>query len=165
MPEPANIEQLPLRDIHLPEPIGWWPPAPGWWGLAVLVLALMAGLALWWRRRRRRPGPVQIALANIARLEADATLSPVQKAQALSILMRRVALSLYPRETVAGLSGEDWLRWLDEVGPRPLFSEGHGRGLVSMPYAPDPAGQLEALLAHCRTWLTALAERPGRTPS
>ena len=26
--------QLDLRDIHLPEAIGWWPPAIGWWLLA-----------------------------------------------------------------------------------------------------------------------------------
>ena len=30
---------LPLRDLHLPDAIGWWPPAPGWWVLFVLALA------------------------------------------------------------------------------------------------------------------------------
>jgi len=46
--------ELPLRDIHLPEPVGWWPPAPGWWALLALALA---GAAAWgwlaWRRRTR----------------------------------------------------------------------------------------------------------------
>ena len=32
-------EQIPLRDLHLPEAIGWWPLAPGWW----VVVALVAG--------------------------------------------------------------------------------------------------------------------------
>ena len=31
--------QLPLRDLHLPETIGWWPLAPGWWfAIAALVV-------------------------------------------------------------------------------------------------------------------------------
>ena len=26
-----------LRDIQLPEPISWWPLAPGWWVLIISV--------------------------------------------------------------------------------------------------------------------------------
>ncbi len=37
----ANDPLAQLRDIHLPDPISWWPPAPGWWVLAVVVLALL----------------------------------------------------------------------------------------------------------------------------
>jgi len=33
-----DVSQLPLRDIHLPGPVGWWPPAIGWWLVAALVL-------------------------------------------------------------------------------------------------------------------------------
>lgn len=32
-----KIEELPLRDIHLPETIGWFPPAIGWWLLIIFV--------------------------------------------------------------------------------------------------------------------------------
>ena len=28
----------PLRDIHGIDPAPWWPPAPGWWATAALVL-------------------------------------------------------------------------------------------------------------------------------
>ena len=24
-------QQIPLRDLHLPDAISWWPLAPGWW--------------------------------------------------------------------------------------------------------------------------------------
>ena len=70
------LDQLaPLID---PEPISWWPPAPGWW---LLGLALLLGLAALWRFRHRLikrkprvpPEPVldpqrQEALAELARL-------------------------------------------------------------------------------------------------
>ena len=32
-------DQLPLRDLHLPEAVGWWPLAPGWWVLIALAIA------------------------------------------------------------------------------------------------------------------------------
>ena len=34
-----------LKDIHLPSPVSFWPPAPGWWILAVL---LISSLFFWW---------------------------------------------------------------------------------------------------------------------
>ena len=36
-------EQIPLRDLHLPEAIGWWPLAPGWWILIAIALVGLAG--------------------------------------------------------------------------------------------------------------------------
>ena len=64
MKQPAP---LPLRDIHLPGPVSWWPPAPGWWLLAGLLLAL-AVLIVWWRRRRRR---LRLAAVTLARRELE----------------------------------------------------------------------------------------------
>lgn len=50
MPAPGPT----LRPIHVPAPDAW-PPAPGWWLLTGVVLALGGWLA-WrrWRQRRRR---------------------------------------------------------------------------------------------------------------
>ena len=36
-----------LRDIHLPQVPAWWPPRPGWWLVALVLLAAV----LWWLRR------------------------------------------------------------------------------------------------------------------
>ncbi len=42
--------ELPLRDLHLPDAVGWWPLAPGWWGghcnrIALIRLVCIASLA------------------------------------------------------------------------------------------------------------------------
>lgn len=127
------MESLPLRDIHLPDPIGWWPLAPGWWGLLVL-LTLLIGILVYVIRRRRRVRQIQLALAELTRLEANPDLSAREKLEALSILMRRVALTLYPREEVAGRVGADWLNWLNWAAGEPLFENEAGRLITDLPY-------------------------------
>ena len=46
------LEQL--RDIHLPQAVHWWPPAPGWWLVALVSLALITWLYRYLRARYRR---------------------------------------------------------------------------------------------------------------
>ena len=43
-----------LEPLIAPAPIGWWPPAPGWWLLAVLVPLLLWGLTRLLQRLKRR---------------------------------------------------------------------------------------------------------------
>jgi hypothetical protein len=151
------MEDLPLRDIHLPQPIGWWPPAIGWWLLVVLVPLLIAAL-IWLTRRARRMTPAKLALCELDRLQADEITSPQEKAATLSALLRRVAITLFPRQEVAGLAGDEWLRWLDQFMGKPLFSEGPGRGLIEAPYQPIGAVDAEVLAIICREWLQNLAK-------
>ena len=158
--------QLPLRDIHLPPPVSWWPPAPGWWLLAALALAALA-FALWRRRRGRRGRVKVLARTALDHLEADyrAGGDAARLARGLSELLRRVSLSVYPRRTAAGLTGEDWLRFLDQPLGAPRFSAGPGRGLLTAPYAPAARVEAarveaEALVALCRDWIRALPDRP-----
>lgn len=149
------MSNLPLRDIHLPEPVGFWPLAPGWWLL--IFTALTCGLLLIprWRRSRTR-SVIKLALRELATLETRAGLSPQETCLHLSILLRRVCLSLYPRERVAGLAGDDWLIFLDQAFSEPRFMTGIGRQLIEAPYrsgaelTPD---DLTALLTLSRDWL------------
>lgn len=152
-------ENLPLRDIHLPDPVAWWPPAPGWWG--VLMLCLLLVFVVWALIRARRRGRLKkqslIALQQFAeqfRRDGDEQ----QLTAHLSVLIRRVALSVYPRRQVAALTGTDWLRFLDNSltpdGNENAFSEGVGRVLTEAPYNPNCRVDGAALINLIRRWIS-----------
>lgn len=147
--------ELPLRDIHLPEPVSAWPPAPGWWLLAVTLLAAAVTAVVLWRRYKRRRAVPKAALRELARIEADFAGHNDKRrlAEALSELLRRAGLSLYPRRETAALTGERWLRWLDAHGGMDAFTREPGRALVRAPYQPDPDYDATGLIALCRQWL------------
>jgi hypothetical protein len=155
--------ELPLRDIHLPAPISWWPPAPGWWMLLVLTLLAIVVFVLlyrWQLRRRRR----QRVIEQLTRIESAWTehRDALQLVRELSILMRRAGISLYPRRDTASLTGDNWLAWLDGTATHKGFSDGAGRLLARAPYANSldaQASDIEALIALCRHWLQANTAR------
>ncbi|MEA2093962.1 MAG: DUF4381 domain-containing protein [Pseudomonadota bacterium] len=154
--------ELPLRDIHLPDPVSWWPPAPGWWMLLTLLvaIALLSGLLHYRHRRNALQRAAQQALHKIGedyRQSGDARLL----AQQLSILLRRVSLSCYPRQQVAGLTGCDWLGLLDRTLPGDDFQHGAGRVLIDAPYALDSRVDGPALLQLCERWLRQLCKAKG----
>ncbi len=148
--------QIPLRGLHFPEAISWWPLAPGWWLLlAILVVALVLLLRSWWRRRARA------AARRHALKELDrATLAYAEHRNAarlgieVSELLRRTMLAYAPRADVAGLTGDAWLAWLDRDLPVSRFREGAGRELIDLPYRnPETAGanvDLDGMLAAVR---------------
>lgn len=56
-----------LRDIHLPDPVSWWPPAPGWYGV-LLLLIIFSALA-WWLAKKWRPSFKKLALLELQTIE------------------------------------------------------------------------------------------------
>ena len=54
--------QLPLRDLHLPPDIGWWPMAPGWWVLLAIAAAALVWLSYQYFLRWRVGMPRRSAL-------------------------------------------------------------------------------------------------------
>jgi hypothetical protein len=157
------MEALPLRDIHLPEPIGWWPPALGWWIVLMIVVLLIAGL-VWFLRRRQRLRIYRFALRELESLQTDLRLTPHEKLQRLSMLLRRVGLSLFPREEVAGLVGENWLHWLDRPFKTPRFAKEVGRLLIDAPYRPPSEIDIDPLVILSREWLRVLPKMKARRP-
>jgi hypothetical protein len=162
MTPPATPDALAdLRGYHLPEAVSWWPPAPGWWLLGALLLLATVILVLALRRRRRRRAALRAALGELERLGGvHAGSDPAARARRLSQLLRRYALARYPRHEVAGLTGEDWLRFLDAHGGGQAFTHGAGRLLSEVPYRPvGDAAALAELAGLARSWILHNAEK------
>jgi type II secretory pathway component PulF len=59
---------LELRDIHDVPPPGFWPPAPGWWIIALLVLLALIALSRRLLRRYSRWRRQRVALVMLANI-------------------------------------------------------------------------------------------------
>ena len=151
---------LPLRDLHLPDAIGWWPLAPGWWVVVAILGAVLGYILLRTYRRWQFNAPRRYAMRELAYYEAEYLKhrNPVTLGKQLSELLRRGMLAYAPREDVAGLTGGDWIVWLDQGMPLPYFHTEGGKSLLNLPYR-DPDGDfsdidISALLAAVRMRLS-----------
>jgi hypothetical protein len=150
-----------LRDLHLPEPPGLWPPAPGWWILAILVAAGLIALAIRVYRTRRRARPLRLAVGALDRLLADnrdARLSPRDFANAVNELLKRALIYGARRLDAAPLTGPAWLTYLDGIVASDVFSNGAGAALGQRRFAPDFEPDPEALHAAARDVLRAITK-------
>ncbi len=133
-----QAQELVLRDVHVPAAPSLWPPAPGWWLLAVAVLLLLAAACAigLWRKRRRQAWQELFD-------EACAQVSPSARIAAISELLRRAARRV--DRQADRLQGESWLRFLDgKEGDD--FSAGPGRLLLEGGYRREvDAGAWEAV--------------------
>lgn len=156
---------LTLRDIHLPDPVSWWPLAPGWWIVLALVIitttVTVISLQRYRRRHYRRLGLQQLAAIELS----AATHSDQQLIQQLSQLLRHMAVLHYGPHS-AGLDGNNWLTFLDQSfekkgaptqPPHQPFSQGIGHCLAAGPYQKAITNiDTAALLTLCRLWIKRL---------
>jgi len=100
-----------MHDIIVPPAILFWPLAPGWFALVLLLLSAMfhIGLRLWMKYR-----------ANAYRREALQELvtlvstNGTDEVVRLLTLMKRVALQHFGREKVASLSDVYWWEFVEQ---------------------------------------------------
>ena len=154
----SPLPQLPLRDIHLPGPISWWPPAPGWWILFTLLIAGTMCLVLYTRYQQKRNRIRRVSLKEIDAIQEafHGHKNNTRLVRELSVLLRRVCISRYPRVDVASLTGAEWISFLDSSCEGKVFSEGAGIALMTKPYRKNPDLDANALLSCCRSWIIAL---------
>lgn len=143
-----------LRDVMVPAPVSWVPQTWGWVLLAtILVIAIGVCGAIWFVHFRRNAYR-RAALRLLGGIERQADTTPsCQAASAIAVLLKRTALSVWPREKVAGLSGQNWIDFVErqnrgKIGDnlRLLLSEQEYRGA-------DQQLDIAALIAEARQWI------------
>ena len=147
-----------IDEIVVPESISWWPSAPGWQVLGVVVatgftLLVIRWTKRWWRNRYRRE-----ALRQLDQIQQRAGSNRQSVIAALPFYMKTTALQGYPRQDVASLSGSDWLAFLDAHYSGPSFCKGVGKQLLSVAYLPQERWQLDdsqsrQLISMSRRWI------------
>ena len=163
----ATTPTLELRDIHLPEPVSWWPLAPGWWFVIALIVLLIIG-ALLFRQHQKKQALKKTVRAEFENICAQHQRdnNTLQLVQSLSVLLRRACISFYPRSEVAGLTGKDWLSFLDSSMKNSnntlSFNSEHGQLIATAPYLSENSKleiDSEKLIQLCENWLRAQPDK------
>lgn len=117
-----------LEPLLAPAAIGWWPPAPGWWLLALLLPALLWGARRLLERlpklRRKQTSEQSLDPLREAALQELQHLSkPYDGApagpwlQQINGLLKRLCRERYPDSHSHTLSSRAWLAFLDNRCP------------------------------------------------
>lgn len=149
-----NAALAQLKDIHLPNPINWWPPAPGWWVVMIMVALVMSWFSWrswrWWQAMK----PKRQALKILEKIEqqSKASTSVSDVCAQISQLLRRVALTYYPVSDVAGLKNDAWIAFLNTHSKNVNFNAVREHLLV-YPYTNNVQASLNPLFDRTRTWI------------
>jgi len=141
-----------MHDLAMPEPITWLPQTDGWWVLLGWLAGLLLLGVLKWSAHRHRNRYRYEALANLRGLtgsnnaEGEAT-TVTQVAE----LVKRTALTVYPRDEVAGLYGDDWAAFLIRTSLRDPVVESAAVKLATAAYAPGI--RLEEIAPCAERWI------------
>jgi hypothetical protein len=146
-----------LRDIHLPDPVSWWPIAPGWW----IVIGLFAGGLIFLARhltlRYRRNLYRRQALKKLSFIKQDANTSGVQKFISAFLLLRQVSKTAYPREHYSHLEVAQFILFLQAHCSEPVFTDLPDDIqiiLYSQPTSDEiPMDTLQSIFESCEIWI------------
>ena len=157
-PDPASLQNL--NDIALPESVAWWPLAGGWYFIIGMVLIILTWSVYRWIKRWTNNRYRRTALNHLRVLTKDIH-DPDKRASGLRqlpILLKRTALSVYPRRQLASLTGKDWHDFLNSKVSTPSFDSTASALLDEVSYTIGDLDSVDnqasdALLEACKDWL------------
>ena len=147
-------QPLDLSPVITPDAPTWWPLAWGWCAVIITFIILIAFVFYIAKRRKNNQQPKQEALSYFTNSQSSDRLSPSEAQR----ILRQAALSYFPREKVAGLAGDDWLKFLDTQLKKPLFVEKQAQWRQSLyqdttSMNDEQRQSQQQLVDDCETWL------------
>lgn len=118
-----------LRDIHLPGEVSPWPPAPGWWILAILCIVFILWVVRFIWKRHQQKRLLRLSVYTMSELEHAYRhhQDPALLVKQYSSLLRQIALARFPRQKIASLTGKSWLAFLDDSAGVNIFNADNGK--------------------------------------
>ena len=129
-----------LRDIHLPDAPGVWPPAPGWWVLALLLLGALIWLAARLAAAQRKRRPIRRArhlYDELYRRHRSGEVSTRDYLHQSNELIKRLLIHGLGEDGARRAHGREWLALLDRHADEPAFTSGAGSALGDARFRPD----------------------------
>lgn len=158
-----------LRDIHVPDPPGIWPPAPGWWLVALLVVVAAVWLIRRQREAARRRRPIERARRlydDVYRRYRAGEISGREYLDQTNELLKRALIHGVGEQEARRATGEAWLELLDRhLDGDTAFTRGPGRALGNARFRPRLAADVTALHPLLERLLGGLSpRRQGEAP-
>jgi len=140
----ASLDRL--HDLALPPQVSWWPLAPGWYVVIALILVFLT-LTIFRAVRRWQ--------ANAYRRAALHELKSLETPAAIAELLRRTALAVSPRSSVAEKSGSAWLDWLAAQLHEPMPESVRVQLTTGVYARPSTNPDLTHLRAYAARWIAS----------
>ncbi|MGY0617078.1 DUF4381 domain-containing protein [Vibrio sp. FJH11] len=142
----TNTQNLNLEPLILPNAPEWFPLAWGWWAVLVGICIIVLSLYLYFKWRTKRLLAKRTALKLLTH-----SVTPHTPSSALEIL-RQAALSYFPREDIAPLTGSAWYEFLDNHTDETRFVDKQQQWQAAL-YQKSPLGQHQDLIDDCAFWI------------
>jgi len=145
---------MQLKDIHLPEPVGFWPIAPGWYGLIILLLLGILGLTYFIQRQHKnaRAKKQALQLLDSYKVQYEQDKNAQLMSSRISELLKQVALVYFPRSEVASLHGESWIEFLNNTSKGIDFNPVKLM-LLEVPFKSTATLDLTPLIVKAAQWI------------
>jgi len=150
----SEILKQQLRDIHLPEQIGWWPLAYGWWMLIVIAVISLVALVVLLIRKRQSNLYRKFALTELGSHYAawQQNKDNALYLQSANNILKRCVLQNNDDPTIAKLSGQQWIYTLDLLSNSSLSNTVRSALAVEC-YKPKPAIDIDRTHNELVNWL------------